>query len=273
MKKIQFIVLLITCISFTKVFANTQYSDKEIERINDSIVAEGNMLYRFEKVAWISSDLAHNKPYILSNTKGYFVYQKGDTIKNIFHNENKKCIYELSFLKDLDTPEQESVFERDLTEKEQKILSAKKNIIFNVIDGKYPVTNYEDYNLNMIILPFEENYKLYFITGATKENIIPFGNDYLFIGKESGEITAWNKFHSVLVPIETEDKDGNKTISTVHSHLKKEPFITATDICTFKLYAEYYNQKEFNVLSVALNKVFTYNLEKNKITMKDLEEK
>lgn len=273
MKKIQFIILLTTCLFSVNLKANDQYTDKEIEQINDSIITEGNLLYQLEKIAWISSDIAQNKPYITANTKGYFVYQQGDTIKNIFHNKDNKCIYELSFVNDLDTPVKESVFERNLTEKEQKLLSAKENIIFNVIEGKYPVTNYQDYNLNMIILPFEDNYKLYFITGATKQDIIPFGNDYLFIGKENGEIIAWNKFHSVLVPIETKDKDGNDVVRTVHSHLKKEPFISATDICTFKLYAEYYKQKEFNVYSVALNKIFTYNLVKNKITMKDYSEK
>ena len=118
------------------------------------------------------------------------------------------------------------------------------------------------------MIPYELGYKLYILTGTAKRDVIPLGNDYVFFADSDGKITSWRKFHSVLIPSITKYK-GEKVISITHSHLHAEPFISATDICTFKLYGSIYGLKQFKVLSTALSKYFTYDSDKNTIETSD----
>ena len=53
----------------------------------------------------------------------------------------------------------------------------------------------------------------------------------------------------------------------MHSHLATVPLITATDICTFKLYAPFYGIEAFTVFSPAIGKYMKYTLKDNKITV------
>ena len=55
-------------------------------------------------------------------------------------------------------------------------------------------------------------------------------------------------------------------IFPVHSHLKYEPFISATDICTFRLYYNKTGSTKFAVYSTALSMYFIYELATNTIT-------
>ena len=101
--------------------------------------------------------------------------------------------------------------------------------------------------------------------GTSESGIIPFGNDYLFQSDLDGNIVKWKKFHSRIIPAQTEMPNGEKVILAVHSHLKSTPYITATDVCTFRLYGRLYGMKEFMVLSTATGKYFKYNIDTNKI--------
>jgi len=55
----------------------------------------------------------------------------------------------------------------------------------------------------------------------------------------------------------------------IHSHLRTEPFISATDICTFMLYGKLCGQNSFGVYSPELGKYFRYRLDKNVINIED----
>lgn len=130
-------------------------------------------------------------------------------------------------------------------------------------------STFEGYSLNWILPPFEKGYKLYAINGTQQAKEVPTGNDYLFITNKEGEIQSWKKFHSSLIPID-KGKPGGKHF---HSHLKKEPFISATDICTFKLYQNQIGLTSFGVYSPALSTYFIYQLETNSIKIsKDLDD-
>ena len=123
--------------------------------------------------------------------------------------------------------------------------------------------------MNIELIPYELGYKLYIIAGTSKSDMIPFGNDYIFFADKNGEITSWRKFHSRLIPTMTK-YEGKTVIGIIHSHLVNEPFMTATDICTFRLYGTISGVKKFEVLSTALSKVFTYDLESGTIKFKDI---
>jgi hypothetical protein len=63
--------------------------------------------------------------------------------------------------------------------------------------------------------------------------------------------------------------NGKKVTESTHSHLRTTPYITATDICTFRLYAPYTELEKFSVYSPAIGKTMIYYLKTNKIEIKE----
>ena len=252
---------------FTTVLLNAQVSltKEEIKRKTDSILVEGNLLYQFEKAAWVSTDQALALKDIKKKFGGYLIYQSEDSIKAVILEKGQNnCIYEMTYFKDFSMPTKENLISRELTDSEKKLLSIKTKLINSIFTPTYQISCPEGYNLNVELIPYELGYKLYILAGTSKSNVIPFGNDYIFFADKKGEITSWRKFHSRLISMMTK-YNGETVRGITHSHLRTEPFISATDICTFKLYGSLYGLKEFKVLSTALSKYFTYDLNKNTI--------
>ena len=267
MKKI---VLLFCIFAVTTVFGQVKLSHAEIMQKTDSILEEGNLLYRYEKAAWVSTDLAMSLKDVKESFGGYLIYQSGDSIKAIIlGKEPGTCIYEMTYLNDVATPYKELLVNRKLNDVEEELQSIKLKIVKEALTPKYNVTSADGYHLVIELIPCSSGYKLYILNGTSRQGIIPMGNDYIFFSNENGDITSWRKFHSVLIPTRTEIK-GEKIIESTHSHLPAEPFITATDICTFKLYGHYYGMKRFKVVSTALSKCFTFDADKNSIEAEDI---
>jgi hypothetical protein len=263
------LILLVIIGGFFNSLYSAELDSIKIQKKLDEIVLEADILFRFEKAARLSVDIAMSNSEVKQTYKDYLVYSTGDSLKAIIINNNNKCSYELTFLDDFDKPINEINKVRELTLLESKYLLVKSKMIKQVSEPKYKVGCPEGFELNFILLPDGKKYKLYILTGTSQSNIIPFGNDYLFEANEKGKIKKWRKFHSRLIPMQTVMKNGMKMISTAHSHLKSEPYITATDICTFRLYGELCGQKEFRVYSTALKLTFKYNLIENSIIIED----
>ncbi len=266
MKKV-FLLLFV----FTAFIVNAQVtlSKEEIKQKTDSIVVEGNLLYQYEKVAWVSTDQALELKDIKTKFGGYLIYQSGDSIKAIILDKGQdNCIYEMTYLKDFSIPNKENLISRELNEIEKKLQSIKKKLLEEIFTSKYQISCPEGYNLNIELIPYQLGYKLYIIAGTSKSDVIPFGNDYIFFADKNGEITSWRKFHSRL--ISTTTKFNGETVRGItHSHLRTEPFISATDICTFKLYGSLSGLKQFKVYSPVLSIYFTYDIDKNTIESGD----
>lgn len=239
----------------------------EIRHKTDSILREGNLLYRLEKAAWISTDQAMEVPSVRNSFGGFLTYLRQDTVVAIIYDrmDFTKVIFELLFTDPANEPVAKSLSKRTVTEYEKELILARDNIINGIIDNEYDVREPEGFSLNFVILPFEQGYKLYILTGTSQHNIIPFGNDYIFFANAEGEITRWRKFHSRLIPQSTVGPGGEPITTMMHSHLRSEPYISATDICTFMLYGGYYGLNEFGVYSPALGVSFTYFLDQNKV--------
>lgn len=153
-----------------------------------------------------------------------------------------------------------------ITEKE--LLDIKVNMQNQLSDSKYNVTIPQGFNPNFVLIKDDTIFKLYLIMGTSESGVIPFGNDYLFKANSKGEIIYWNKFHSRMIPIMAEF-NGQKVTESSHSHLRTTPYITATDICTFKLYAQYTDLEKFSVYSPAIGKTMTYILKTNKVEIEE----
>lgn len=262
MKKISIIIFgLISIISFSQ--------EKLKKSILDSIVKEADLLYNYEKVAWNTTDLLMSKRKLKKNYGGYVIYHSNDTIYASFiDKDQEKRIAKYSFTtSDLKSPFESNFDLIQLSESEKELLNIKIKIINQLSDQKYEVGFPQGFNPNLVLLKDKSEYRLYILMGTSESNIIPFGNDYLFKTDLNGEIKDWKKLHSRVIPTQTEMPNGGKVISAVHSHLKTTPYITATDICTFRLYGELYGMKEFMVLSTTIGKYFKYNIDENKITI------
>lgn len=262
------LLILISLFAGVLFAQQIEMSDTELKIQLDSVLAEGNLLYKYEKAAWISTDLARENETLKKDRGGYFVYQVKDEIRVlILGKKNKNCIAEYSFESDFNSPKSVKIESRELSHQEKELIKVKENILDQLFDQKYEVTIPEGYNPNLILLPFAEKYKLYFIMGTSQLDVIPFGNDYLFIADKDGKIESWKKFHSSIIPGNT-TYNGYKVTEMTHSHLKTTPLMTATDICTFMLYAPLYEIDAFSVYSGAIGKYMKYSLKENKITVK-----
>jgi len=265
------LMIIISFALFSGVNAQVSYSETEIKQKCDSILNEGENLYQYERAAWITSDLAMEKKEIKKQFGGLLIYKRNDSISAIvLSKKDSKCIYEAIFKTDFNKPCKEYLITRELTESETNLQNIKTKMVNDALKNKeYQVTCPQGYNINMELIPYDLGYKLYFILGTNQSKIVPFGNDYIFFGDETGKITSWRKMHSRLIYSPTE-YNGEKVRGLFHSHLKQELFITATDICTFKLYGSLYGLNEFEVLSTGLKKDFKYKLKENLIETRDM---
>jgi len=234
-------------------------SDSEIKIKLDSIKQEANLMFSLENASWNATDIVRKNNKISNKIGGYLTYKVDDIVKTVFFNATTdKVLIEYSFKNDWQFPTNTNETERDLLDIEKKLHNSKNNLISQLSDEKYEVFVPNGFNLNIVSFPFGEKIKHYIITGATETGVIPFGNDYLFITDEEGKILTHKKFHSRLIPAYTNEVDGNVITKISHSHLHTTPFISATDICTFKLYAPFSKLEKFSVYSPALDCYFEY---------------
>jgi len=267
MKNVFTIILSLFC--FIGKAQDIQLTAEEINAKLDSILLEGNLLFRYENASWISTDLAYLNEDIKRGYGRYFTYEANDTIKTIIIDVNKEnCIAEYGFSKGQLNPGSKKLDVRKLTSRELRLLEIENKIRSQITDPKYGVAVPEGFSLNMILIPGNTGYRFYIITGTTQSNVIPFGNDHLFETDAEGNVKDWKKFHSRLIPQTTTVPNGAKLAMAIHSHLRTSPFISATDICTFKLYGKLFDLERLSVYSPAFGKYFEYNSTTNKISVK-----
>lgn len=267
MKKL--ITFTFLCLASLVYCQDKTYSDSELKQKLDSILVEGNLLYSLENAAWHSSDLFRENRELSNLSSFYLTYKKENSVSVVYLNKAAdKVLAEYLFINDDQKPNRVFTNERPLTELENDLKKVRLKLIEQLQDPKYQVGNYDGYSLNIITLPANnEQYKTYLISGTSKIGVIPFGNDYLFISDKEGIITEYKKFHSRIIPT-LSPKDGATLNMTTHSHLRNNPFISATDICTFRLYAPFFpSLKEFSVYSPAINAYMIYNLKDQKISV------
>jgi hypothetical protein len=263
MKQISLIFIFISSLFLAQ---EVKYTDSEIQKKLDSIKTEGNLLFSLENSSWQATDLARENKKIGENLGGYLTYKSNDTVKTAILNKGQNLIIaEYSFKNNSKKPVKENLSQRNLNPVETALKNIRAKVISQLSDPKYEVGAPEGYNLNIITIPFNGNYKNYIIAGSSDSNVIPFGNDYLFVSDKEGNIISNKKFHSRLIPTATSMQDGSTVTMSSHSHLRTNPFISATDICTFRLYAPFSKLEEFSVYSPALGGYMIYNYKKDSL--------
>jgi len=252
---------------FTLILSINLIAQDEIKQAKlDSILNEADLMYKYEKSVWNSSDLLMSNNKLKNNYGGYIVYHLNNTVTVTHLDKNQKeSIARYSYKFDnLNKPFISSVETSKLTTIEKELFDIKGIIVNQLSDSEYNITIPQGYNPNLVLIKENDEYRLYIIMGTSKIGVIPFGNDYLFKANSKGKITYWKKFHSCMIPTMSE-YNGQKVIESFHSHLRTTPYIAATDICTFRLYAQYTELEKFSVYSPAFGKSMTYILKTNRI--------
>lgn len=237
----------------------------------DSILKEANLLYNYEKAVWNASDLLNDNKKLRKKNGGFVVFHNSDTINvSFFSKDQEDIIARYHFLNtDMEKPISAELEKSEAKENELHLLRTKGLIVEQLADEKYELSFPKNYNPNLVLIQDEMGFKLYILMGTSKEGLIPFGNDYIFWGNKKGEIFKWQKMHSRLIPARSEIPGVGTTISASHSHRRSTPYITATDICTFRLYAGYTELESFSVYSPALKVSMVYELRSNSIKIED----
>lgn len=264
MRRITILFFLVT------LFLNAFSQDENLQVKFDSIIAEADLMYKYEKAVWNSTDLLIADKMLKKKFGGYVVRHSVDSIFVTYLDKNQKeSIAQFTYIStNLNKPCHIRMESSPLSVTEKELLDIKVKMLDQLSESKYNITIPQGFNPNFVLIKEDTIFKLYLIMGTSESGVIPFGNDYLFKANSKGEITFWEKFHSRMIPVMAE-MEGQKVTESSHSHLRTTPYITATDICTFRLYAQYTELEKFSVYSPAIGKTMTYILKTNKIEIKE----
>jgi hypothetical protein len=181
MKKL--LLLFLILISSTG-YSQEKLSKKERKFIADSILNEGVKLYNYEKSAWESTDLAKEKNGLLEQVGGYLTYENQGKFRTVYYDKvYQNVIAEFDYSDKFKKPDSKNYEVRPISKYESRLNWVKDKIIENAMNNSLPIIIPEKTNLNLILFPETDYYKLYVLTGLTEGNALPFGNDYLITAK------------------------------------------------------------------------------------------
>lgn len=247
MKKLFFLFLTLVSLS---VVAQT-----DLQSRIKTVVDEGKRLYRSEMASWYGTDLFLGNYKSRANVGGYFSYTTREEVsKCIFFSKADKprVIGTISFDKTFN-PELAKIDlnEREFTTPENDLYAIRK-IALTIINTDTLFKKYSNTDLNLIPLLYNNEKKVYVLTGPKQGGAVIIGNDYLLTFDSSNQLTSKKPLHKNIIPVPYagKQKDGTEIVSTLHSHLPETgDLITSTDICTLMLYEKYAKWKTHKVVS------------------------
>jgi len=229
-----FILLAAALLSFA------QDERARLDRITDSLMAEGKTLYRSEWTSWYGTDAFMAKcPQKKALSGGYFSYETEQNLVNIFfsRDENPKVIATITFQKDFNSENYMlDTTVRKFTGTEQKYFDIRKAAVdYMKTDSIFK--GYKNTTLNLVPIIENNEKKLYVLTGTSLHGVVIFGNDYLMYFDNNNAVTSAKRLHKNIIPVYLKSDSGKTQKETFHIHLSPtDEFITATDICTLMLY-------------------------------------
>ena len=211
-----------------------------LDRITDSLMAEGKTLYRSEWTSWYGTDAFMAKcPQKKEQSGGYFSYETEQNLVNIFfsRDDNPKVIATITFQKDFNTENYMlDTTVRKFTGTEQKYFDIRKAAV-DYMKTDTIFKGYKNTTLNLVPIIENNEKKLYVLTGTDLHGVVIFGNDYLMYFDNNNLVTSARPLHKNIIPVYSKSDSGKTQKETFHIHLSPtDEFITATDICTLMLY-------------------------------------
>jgi len=246
MKRLLFILL--TFISFSA------FGQNNLKTQTQPIVDEGKRLYKSEMASWNGTDLFLENYKDKANIGGYFSYTNDEISKCVFFSkaDQPKVIGTISFDSSLSTKSSKvDLTERDFSIYENDLYTIRK-IAIGKLNSDTLFKRYNNTDLNIIPFIYNNEKKVYILTGPKQNGVVIFGNDYLLTFDSNNNLINTKRLHKNIIPIGFGDKqkEGKEVVATIHSHLPETgDFITATDICTLMLYEKFAKWKSHNVVS------------------------
>jgi hypothetical protein len=229
---------LLTMITLFILAQNATAQKNGLRHIADSIKAEGEMLYRSEWASGHSTQIfasGFGERKLLSG--GYFSYETKKEMTTIFFskNENPVVIATVKFKDGLDSSKYSiDTITRKFTEVEKEFYTIRSKAAQAVLTDTL-FRFYQNTSLNLVPIIKNGTKKVYVITAQTAPDEVLLGNDYLINFNKDNAIINKKKLHNNLVPLGNGGKEAIEASS--HQHLgETSPFMTATDICAFKLW-------------------------------------
>jgi hypothetical protein len=247
---------ILTLITILGLFSRSFAQQPDLVKTADSLSAEGDQLYKSEWASWYGSDIFEAQckdKRILSG--GYISYDTGKGLNNIFFSkgDNPVVLATISFEYGFNTQNYKlDTTSRKLSKSELELYTFRKKAVSEI----YKDTLFKRFNntsLNPIPIISNHQKKVYFLTGPVINGVVLFGNDYLVTFDKDNNITSKRKLHRNLISIpysKTETDPGKIAVATIHSHSNETgEFITATDICTLRLYEKFTTWEQHLVIS------------------------
>ena len=247
MKRLLFLFLLFASLSAV--------GQTDLQSRIKAVVDEGKQLYRSEMASWYGTDLFLGNYKSRANVGGYFSYAtKEDVSKCIFFSkaEKPRVIGTISFDKTFNMELAKiDLNEREFTTTENDLYAIRK-VALSTINTDTLFKKYSNTDLNLIPLVYNNEKKVYVLTGPKQGGAVIIGNDYLLSFDSNNQLTSKRFLHKNIIPVPYAGKQNNGTeiVSTIHSHLPETgDLITSTDICTLMLYEKYAKWKTHQVVS------------------------
>lgn len=229
---------LLTFITLFILVQSATAQKNALRKIADSINTEGERLYRSE---WASGQSTQIFTSGFAGKKrlsgGYISYETEKGMTTIFFSKNNDPVVlaTVKFDHGLDS----SKYRIDTTARKftgiEKDLYAIRSKAAEAVSNDTLFKFYQNTSLNLVPIIKNGAKKVYVITAQTAPDEVLLGNDYLINFDKDNVIIKKAKLHNNLIPLGTGGVEAIKASS--HQHLgETSPFITATDICAFKLW-------------------------------------
>lgn len=260
---------------FFTAFSLSAFAQTDLQTQTKAIVDEGKRLYKSEMASWYGTDLFLGNYKSRTNVGGYFSYTTKDEIsKCVFFSKADKprVIGTISFDKTFN-PELANINlnERDFSTTEIDLYTIRKTALA-IMNTDTLFKRYNNTDLNLIPLLYNNEKKVYVLTGPKQGGAVILGNDYLLTFDSNNQLTGKKPLHKNIIPVPYAGKqsDGTEIVSTIHSHLPETgDLITSTDICTLMLYEKFAKWKSHKVVSQKY--LSTWDCAKDELTVVTME--
>jgi hypothetical protein len=235
--------------------AISQAQEKEperavIDKLTDSVMAEGKALFRSEWASWHGTDVFLEKfKARQSQIGGYVSYETATNLVNVFYTKGDKPLTMgvISFGKELNVKNyQIDTVPRQLNNIEEDLFSMR----VSAAEALRTDTTFKRYdNISLNVVPFINKgvKRIYILSAPNTSGVILFGNDYLLNINSKNEVSSIKRIHNSLISTDTKKNDVK---AIFHSHIPgKDETMSATDICTMMLYEKENNVKQAYVMS------------------------
>ncbi len=249
-KKYTLAILIVIATAATSKAQEKEPERAVIDRLTDSVMAEGKALFRSEWASWHGTDIFLEKfKDRQSQIGGYVSYETPTNLVNVFYTKGDKPLTMgvISFGKDFNMQNyQIDTVPRPLNTIEQDLFSmrvaAAKALRADTIFKLYN-------NVSFNVVPFINNgvKRIYILSAPNTLGVILFGNDYLLNVDSENEVSSIKRIHNSLISTDTKKNDVK---AIFHSHIPgKDETMSATDICTLMLYEKENNLTQAYVIS------------------------